>query len=62
MFVVLQDRFTTCFKTCGTCSLFEGIRRVQSPFDAEAVQTATMMAMLVLAESAVQKQKGTEGA
>ena len=37
-----QDRFTTCFKTWGTGSLFCGVGRgckLQSPFGAKALQT-----------------------
>ena len=37
---VKQNRFTTCFKTCGTGSLtYRGWGWVQSPFDAPANQT-----------------------
>ena len=39
-----QDRFTSCFKTYGTVSLFEeGRVLVQSPFDAKAVQTLILL-------------------
>ena len=53
-----QDRFATCFKTRGTGLLFRGGVGVQSPFDAIALQTVTLLAMHVC----IYQTSGTSGA